>query len=117
MSAPAANAFSLPVTTMAPMPSSASKSYIALASACISSGLRAFSCFGRLSVTSPTRPRRSTRITSELIRAHHPRVEAVQRREEGAVHLLRRDGLAAEALRLRRASVPDQRDLVAEVGS
>jgi len=62
MSAPAAKALSDPVTTMAPMASSASKA----ATACPSSAIRpfdsAFMAFGRLSVISPTLPRVSTRM-------------------------------------------------------
>ncbi len=64
MSAPAANAFSLPVITMQPMPSSASNAASACPSSFISASLRALSCFGRFSVTRPTRPRVSTRMLS-----------------------------------------------------
>src|SRR6266568_6375415 len=59
MSAPAAKALSLPATTIAPMPSSASNS----ASACPS----AFSAFGRLRVIMPTRPRVPTMMFSYAI--------------------------------------------------
>src|SRR6266568_3240679 len=59
MSAPAAKALSLPATTIAPMPSSASNS----ASACPS----AFSAFGRLRVIVPTRPRVPTMMFSYAI--------------------------------------------------
>ena len=38
------------------MPSSASNANSAAPSSCISFGLSAFSCFGRLSVMTPTRP-------------------------------------------------------------
>src|SRR5258707_2962966 len=64
MSAPAANALSVPVSTIAPMPSSASNSWSALPSSCISCGLSAFICLGRLSVIRPTRSRRSTLMNS-----------------------------------------------------
>src|SRR5439155_4854067 len=67
MSAPAANAFSLPVMTMAPTPSSASKACSAAPSSCMSCGLSAFSCFGRLSVTTPTRPFCSTVMSSAML--------------------------------------------------
>ena len=54
MSAPAAKAFSLPVMTMQPMASSASKPFSAWPSSTISAGLRALSCLGRFSVMMPT---------------------------------------------------------------
>src|SRR5688500_7711235 len=66
MSAPAANAFSLPVMTMAPMPSSASKVLSATPSSCMSCGLSALSCFGRFSVIRPTRPLFSVVINSAM---------------------------------------------------
>ena len=50
MSAPAAKALSLPVTTMQPMPGSASNASSAAPSSSISVSLRALSCFGRFSV-------------------------------------------------------------------
>ena len=64
MSAPAANALSLPVMTIAPTASSASKAYSAAPSSCMSFGLSAFICLGRFSVTSPTRPRASVVMNS-----------------------------------------------------
>src|SRR2546423_1389394 len=67
MSAPAAKALSLPVITMAPMPSFASKACSAAPSSCMSCGLSAFSCFGRLSVTRPTRPFCSTVMSSAML--------------------------------------------------
>src|SRR5215475_7756784 len=60
MSAPAANAFSLPVMTMQPMPSSASKPSSAAESSSISWALSALRALGRLSRTMPTRPLVST---------------------------------------------------------
>src|SRR5437867_1051702 len=56
MSAPAAKAFSFPVMTMAPTPSSASKACSAAPSSSMTCGLSALSCFGRSSVMTPTRP-------------------------------------------------------------
>ena len=72
MSAPAAKAFSLPVITIAPIASSASKAYSARPSSCISCGLSAFICFGRLSVISATRPRVSVVMSSYAIFAMLP---------------------------------------------
>src|SRR5690242_3360346 len=46
---------------------------------------------------------------------NHLRIKAIERREEGGVDLSRRDALAAEALRPRRARIAEQRYLVAEV--
>src|SRR3989442_8354954 len=66
MSAPAAKALSLPVMTMAPMPSSASKALSARPSSSMSCGLSAFSCFGRLRVMTPTRPFFSVLISSAM---------------------------------------------------
>src|SRR5438309_9913004 len=66
MSAPAANALSLPVITIAPTPASASKSSSALPSSCMSCGLSAFSCLGRSSVMRPTRPFCSTLMSSGM---------------------------------------------------
>ena len=56
MSAPAANAFWLPVRTTAPMPSSASSARRASVSSSISWRLSAFKASGRLSVIRPTAP-------------------------------------------------------------
>ena len=56
--------FSLPVTRIAPMPSSASKPARAAPSSCISFGFSAFNCLGRLSVTSATRPLTSAVMNS-----------------------------------------------------
>ena len=55
MSAPAAKARSLPVTTMQPMPGSRSKASSAAPSWSISASFSALSCLGRLSVTTPVR--------------------------------------------------------------
>src|SRR6266480_586034 len=66
MSAPAANALSLPVITIAPTPASASNSSSALPSSCMSCGLSAFSCLGRSSVIRPTRPFCSTLMNSGM---------------------------------------------------
>ena len=60
MSAPAAKALSLPVSSMQPMPSSASKASIAWISSLMSARLSALSCCGRLSRMMPTRPLVST---------------------------------------------------------
>jgi len=54
MSAPAANARSLPVTITQPIFSSASKALRAWPSSSINWSLSALSCLGRLSVTMPT---------------------------------------------------------------
>ncbi len=62
MSAPAAKARSLPVTTMARIPSSRSSASSASHSASMVGPFSAFSCFGRLSRTSATR-RASSRST------------------------------------------------------
>jgi hypothetical protein len=64
MSAPAANARSLPVITIALMPSSASNFDMASPISSITRSFRAFSCFGRLMVIRPTRSRVSTTIIS-----------------------------------------------------
>jgi len=68
MSAPAANAFSLPVITMQPMPASASKAFSAAPSSSISASFNALSCFGRFSVIRPVLrapvPRTSVRMSS-----------------------------------------------------
>ena len=64
MSAPAANARSEPVTTIAPMPSSSSKRVEASTMSCITWLFRALSASGRFTVIQPTRPRVSTRIVS-----------------------------------------------------
>src|ERR1700693_376964 len=75
MSAPAANALSLPVSTIAPIAGSASRSSNAAPSSAISPGFSAFSACGRFSVTIPTAPRRSTRMLlySVLLIAWLPR--------------------------------------------
>src|SRR6266540_1595222 len=67
-SAPAANTFGPPVRTIARMLSSRSSSSSAATSSSISGPLRALSCFGRLSVMTPTGPSRSTRMYSNAIR-------------------------------------------------
>src|SRR5689334_9421496 len=64
MSAPAAKARSLPVSTIAPTPSSASAFASASPSSFMSASLSALSTLGRLSVISVTRPRVSTRMLS-----------------------------------------------------
>jgi hypothetical protein len=57
MSAPAAKAFSLPVMTMQPMPSSASKASSAAPSLVHQASFSALSCLGRLSVIRAVRRR------------------------------------------------------------
>src|SRR5688572_8243871 len=116
MSAPAAKAFSLPVSRIAPMPASASNASSALPSSAISPGLSAFSCFGRLRVMTPTRPFCSVVRNSKLMAGDHLCIETVERGKEGGVHLPRGNLLAGVALRARGARVAEQRDLVAEVG-
>ena len=64
MSAPAAKAFSLPVTTTAPMPASASKPARASTTSSMTVWLRALSAFGRLRVMVATRPSTEVRIVS-----------------------------------------------------
>ena len=64
MSAPAANARSDPVTTIAPIPSSVSKADVAATRSHMTCEFSAFSASGRLRVIQPTRPRVSTRIVS-----------------------------------------------------
>src|SRR5688572_14781446 len=98
------------------MPASASKASSALPSSAISPGLRAFSCFGRLRVMTPTRPFCSALMNSKLMTGDHLCVETVERGEERGVHLPRGNLLAAVALRARGARVAEQRDLVAQVG-
>src|SRR5690606_29117266 len=67
MSAPAAKAFSEPVMTMAPMPSSDSKSFRAAVISLTTWSLSALSALGRLRVMRPTRPRFSAMIISKLM--------------------------------------------------
>src|SRR5689334_17894475 len=62
MSAPAAKALALPVSTMAPMPASASKASSAAPRESISASSSAFICRGLFSVMTPTRPWVSTRM-------------------------------------------------------
>ena len=64
MSAPAANAFSLPVRMIAPMPASSSSSAAAVVTSLITWVLSALRAFGRFSVMVATRPSRVTRIVS-----------------------------------------------------
>src|SRR5512134_3102866 len=116
MSAPAAKAFSLPVSRIAPMPASASNASSASPSSAIRPGLSAFSCFGRLRVMTPTRPFCSAVMNSKLMSVDNLCVEAVERGEERGVHLPRGNLFPAVALRARRAGVGEQGDLVAEVG-
>ncbi|CFN74862.1 Uncharacterised protein [Bordetella pertussis] len=67
ISAPAAKAFSLPVITIAPMPSSASSASNAAPSSSINWSFSAFNALGRFSVSHPTRPRVSTSTNDSLI--------------------------------------------------
>src|ERR1700741_3024208 len=115
MSAPAANAFSLPVMTIAPTLSFASWACSPAPSSCMSWGLRAFNCLGRLSVTRPTRPFCSTLISSKLTGGNHLRVETVEGSEERSVHLARGNRLAVVALHAGRARTSDERHPVAEI--
>src|SRR5712691_3228128 len=62
MSAPAAKALSLPVSTMAAIAESPSSSSNAWPSSPISAAFSAFSACGRFSLTMPTGPCRSTRM-------------------------------------------------------
>src|SRR5215470_3421974 len=62
MSAPAAKAFSLPVKTIAPIASSASRSSSARPISATSAAFSALSACGRFKVTMPTALRRSTRM-------------------------------------------------------
>jgi photosystem II stability/assembly factor-like uncharacterized protein len=64
MSAPAANAFSDPVITIAPIAASASKASSAAFNSDTRASLSALSTWGRLSVTSPTLPLVSTMMFS-----------------------------------------------------
>src|SRR6218665_2045187 len=64
MSAPAAKAFSDPVTTIAPTPSSASKVTAAAVTSSATRLFKAFNASGRFRVIHPTRPRCSTRMVS-----------------------------------------------------
>ena len=66
MSAPAANAFSLPVITIAPM-HRRRRMPERLAELLHELGLSALSCFGRLSVMRPTRPFCSTEMNWYVI--------------------------------------------------
>src|ERR1700687_4302281 len=70
MSAPAANAFSLPVRTMHPILSSASRSSTAAAISRNTPKDSALSIFGRLSVMMPTAPLLSTRMCSNVLMIH-----------------------------------------------
>src|SRR5271168_1382808 len=70
MSAPAAKAFSLPVKTMQPIPSSASRSSTALAISRNTPKDSALSIFGRLSVMTPTLPLASTMMCSNVLMIH-----------------------------------------------
>ena len=56
MSAPAAKAFSLPVTIMQPIAASASNAFSAAPSSSIKVSFSALSCLGRFSVITPTLP-------------------------------------------------------------
>ena len=70
MSAPAAKAFSLPVTTMHPIASSASRSSTAAAISPNTPNDSALSIFGRLSLMMPTAPWRSTMMCSKTLMIH-----------------------------------------------
>jgi hypothetical protein len=70
MSAPAAKAFSPPVSTMQPIFSSASRSSIAAAISLNTPNDNALSIFGRLSVTMPTAPLLSTMMFSNVPMVH-----------------------------------------------
>src|SRR5579859_564924 len=70
MSAPAANALSLPVTTMQPIVSSASRSSTAAAISRNTPNDSAFSILGRLSLMMPTAPRLSTMMCSNVLMTH-----------------------------------------------
>ena len=65
LSAPAANAFSEPVRTMAPISESASNASSANPSSATSASQSALRAFGRLRVMRPTRPFRETRMFSK----------------------------------------------------
>src|SRR5689334_14366094 len=67
MSAPAAKALSLPVSTMQPTASSASRSSTAAAISRKTPKDRALSSFGRLSLTMPTAPLLSTMMCSKTL--------------------------------------------------
>src|SRR5947207_448587 len=66
MSAPAANAFSLPVSTMQPTPASSSNACSAVASSLARTSFNAFNRCGRLRRMMPTRSRVSTMMVSKV---------------------------------------------------
>src|SRR3954465_9132147 len=70
MSAPAANAFSLPVSRMQPILSSASRSSTAAAISRNTPNDSALSIFGRFSVMTPTAPLLSTMMCSNVAMIH-----------------------------------------------
>ena len=70
MSAPAANAFSLPVSRMQPILSSASRSSTAAAISPNTPNDSALSIFGRFSVMMPTAPLLSTMMYSNVAMIH-----------------------------------------------
>ncbi len=70
MSAPAANAFSLPVSRMQPILSSASRSSTAAAISRNTPNDSALSIFGRFSVMMPTAPLLSTMMYSNVAMIH-----------------------------------------------
>ena len=70
MSAPAANAFSLPVSKMQPILSSASRSSTAAAISRNTPKDSALSIFGRFSVMMPTAPLLSTMMYSNVAMIH-----------------------------------------------
>ena len=70
MSAPAANAFSPPASTMQPILSSASRSSTAAAISRNTPNDSALSIFGRFSVMMPTAPLLSTMMCSNVLMVH-----------------------------------------------
>ena len=70
MSAPAAKAFSLPVSRMQPISSSASRSSTAAAISRNTPNDSALSIFGRFSVMMPTAPLLSTMMCSNVLMIH-----------------------------------------------
>src|SRR5882724_2056538 len=78
MSAPAAKALSLPVSTMHPIPSSASRSSIAAAISPNTPNESALSILGRLSVITPTAPLPSTMMCSNVLMIHPDKLDSRQ---------------------------------------
>jgi len=67
MSAPAAKALALPVITMQPMVSSASKRCSTSPSSFINASFKAFSALGRFRVIQPTRRSPSPRVSTSKV--------------------------------------------------